>query len=150
VAKTPADSDAVESMLANAQMFAESQEQQQARQKNGKTADEVSVEISTAAAGGLAHHSPFVAKGPHRFLTGTLKNVQCKIPELDLTVEAGGKTVALHSDNPYKVEFSTLGFTIDGDINPCKDLEGRLAKVEYVESADTGVAARVLSIELHK
>jgi hypothetical protein len=37
-----------------------------------------------------------------------------------------------------------------GDLNPCKDLEGRPAKVEYLESADQSVKARALSIELQK
>ena len=91
-----------------------------------------------------------MAKGPHRFLVGVLKSVHCSTPQIDLTVDSGGKTLAMHTDNYYKIQFSALNFTPSGDLNPCKDLEGRPAKVEYEESADQSAPARVLSVELHK
>jgi hypothetical protein len=39
-------------------------------------------------------------------------------------------------------------FTLKGKLNPCADLEGRPAKVEYVDSASKG--ATVVAIEIHK
>ncbi len=91
-----------------------------------------------------------VPKGPHRFLSGTLQNVQCHAQRMDLTIAAKGKTTPLHSGNFYKIGFTVLGFTPKGDLNPCSDLEGRPAKVEYVESSAQSATPYVVAIELHK
>lgn len=65
-------------------------------------------------------------------------------------MKSGAKILALHTDNYYKIPFSALGFQPSGDLKPCSDLEGRPAKVEYVESANQSEAPHVVSIELHK
>lgn len=104
---------------------------------------------SDAPAPKLAHRE-FVPHGPHHFVTGTLRNVHCDSSSLDLAVKAGTKTLALHSDDYYRIEFSVLGFKPSADLKPCDDLEGRPAKVEYVESADKSEAPHLVGIELHK
>lgn len=92
----------------------------------------------------------FVASGPHRFMTGVLQNVRCNSSNMDLAVKSGGRIVALHSDDYYRIQFSVLGFTPSADLKPCDDLEGRPAKVEYVESADKSTTPHLVAIELHK
>ena len=88
--------------------------------------------------------------GPHEALTGTLKNVHCSTPAvMDLDLESDGKTIALHAANYYKVQFSALGFKPTGELRPCSDLEGRHAKVEYVESSATKANALV-TVELYQ
>jgi hypothetical protein len=62
---------------------------------------------------------------------------------------AAGKTLGLHSGNYFKVDYGTLGVTLKRNLNPCADLEGRPAKVEYVNSPSNGPAA-VVAIEIHK
>ena len=79
-----------------------------------------------------------------------MRNVHCDNPNLDLAVTSGAKTLTLHSDNYFKIQFSALGFQPSGDLNPCHDLESKSAKVEYVESADKTDAPHLLGIELHK
>lgn len=149
VAKTPAEVQAVENQLMNAQAYSSAREERQGRMDTLK--GEVSTEEHTVNVNEpMARPDTFVAKGPHRFMTGTITNVHCSMPQLDLTVESGSKRLVLHAENSYKVEFSALGFTPQGDLNPCTDLEGRPAKVEYVESADEAVTPRVLKMELHK
>jgi len=76
--------------------------------------------------------------------------VHCDEPTLDLTVSSGAKTLTLHADNFYKIQFSALNFQPSGDLKPCSDLENRPAKVEYVESADKSDPPRLIAIELHK
>ena len=68
---------------------------------------------------------------------------------MDLNVLAAGKTLGMHSGNYFKIDYSSLGITLKGNLNPCADLEGRPAKVEYVNSASKGPAAMV-AIEIHK
>ena len=151
LARTPGDTQAVEYARMNVQRYAEQQarvaEQRQSWEKKGT----VTAEAATSDASiPLLKHRDFVAKGPHRFAVGVLKGVRCDNPALDLTVSTKDKQLALHGDNYYKIVFSTLGFQPHGDLNPCKDLENRPAKVEYVESADPSVPAQLLSLELHK
>lgn len=91
-----------------------------------------------------------VPKGPHRFLSGTLQNVQCHAEKIDLTISSGGKATPLQGGNYYKIEFTALGFTPAEELNPCKDLEGKPAKVGYVDSSAKASPLYVVSIELHK
>jgi hypothetical protein len=79
-----------------------------------------------------------------------LKDVHCDSARMDLTVDTGGKNLALHAENYYKVEYSALNIPPLKELNPCEDLEGRAAKVEYVEATDQSDVARVLGVELHK
>jgi hypothetical protein len=105
--------------------------------------------VAQADAPYLAHRDEFVGRGPHRFQVGVLKDVHCDPPTMDLSVTFNGKSVVLHAENYYKIQFTALNFQPSAALRPCTDLEGRPAKVEYVESANKS-AARVLAIELHK
>jgi hypothetical protein len=154
VAKTPQEEMEVENLLMNAQEYAASQQEA----KNRVTADakvdaqvtSTTVITSDVSVPRLSHVDRFIAKGPHKFVTGVLKNVHCDTPIIDLTVDSSGKLIALHSENYYKVEYSTLNFKPSGELKPCQDLEGRPAKVEYVESMNASDTPRVLAVELHK
>jgi Tfp pilus assembly protein PilF len=156
LAKTPEEIQDVDNVLKNAQAYAVAEQQVTTQHRamadapagglaGGGVGTTASVEGPT-----LRHSDNFVAKGPHHFLTGIVKDVHCSDPQLDLTVHSSVKTIALHAENYFQIQFSALNFTPSAEINPCKDLEGRPAKVEYVESTDSSVTARVLSIELHK
>ena len=159
LAKTPRDVQMVNNALNRAKEYADAQtrfaEQTQRlndEEKNGSNGV-VSTSGSTtseSATPRLARRPNFVPRGPHRFLVGVLKGVHCDNPGLDLTVSSGGKIVALHVDNYFKLPFSTFGFQPGKDLNPCADLENRPAKVEYVESATPSATAQLISVELHK
>ncbi len=157
LAKTPEEVQQVENFLMHAQEYdaeLDSVAKQQQQRADEATADGEQPESTAGVGDGtvptLKHRDTFVAKGPHHFLVGVLKSVHCSTPQIELTVDSGGKTLAMHTDNYYKIQFSALNFTPSGDLNPCKDLEGRPAKVEYEESADQSAPARVLYVELHK
>lgn len=149
MAKTPQEIIQVNNFLMSVQTFASAQQRQSEMQKQvGQAQVDVQTEVDSTPA--LAHRAKFVPKGPHHFLIGVLKDVRCNNPELDLTVTSTVKNLSLHADNYYQIQFTALNFAPQGDLNPCKDLEGRPAKVEYVESADESVNPHVLSVELHK
>lgn len=153
LAKSPADVQMAENALMHAQEYAESQERfEQEKAKYERQSNESSQEptpISDTQRPTLKHRD-FVAKGPHKFLVGTLKSVHCDHSAMDLTVTSKGKDLAVHSDNFYSIPFSALGFQPSSDLNPCSDLENRPAKVEYVESAKPDASAQLISVELHK
>ena len=155
VAKTPQESQMVETALMHAQEYAENQAHfaEQTRRMNEEEKAGGGVAVSTTSDGYMPHlarRAEFVPHGPHRFLVGVLKGVRCDNPAMDLTVNSSGKLVALHVDNYFTLPFTALGFQPDKDLNPCADLENRPAKVEYVESANPSVTAHLISVELHK
>jgi hypothetical protein len=53
----------------------------------------------------------------------------------------------MHANNYLKIEYK-LKIQRKKDLNPCADLEGRPAKVEYVESADKAARA-IVAIEVN-
>jgi tetratricopeptide (TPR) repeat protein len=148
VAKSPAETAMVQNFLTQAETYATARERQTAEQL------EAEAQANTASAGMIAADAEApqeeLPKGPHRFLLGTLQNVHCHASEMDLTMAAKSKTMSLHSGNFYKIGYTALGFAPKGDLNPCKDLEGMSAKVEYVESSAQPPVAHVVAIELHK
>ncbi len=89
--------------------------------------------------------------GPHHTARGVLRSVQCSYPKvLTLQVDQAGKEVALYQNDFYQIEFSAANFTPKSDINPCTDIEGLKAKVEYAEVSDKSIAGQIISIELSK
>ncbi len=151
VAKTPEDQQQVDNYLMHAQEYLAEQQKEQKMQAAMAEAQvsHQGVEVSVSEPR-LTRRDEFVARGPHRFVSGVLKGVRCDMPEMDLTVESNGKSLALHSANMYKVNFTALDFKPAADLDPCKDLQDRAAKVEYEESANAGVTGRVVAIELRK
>ena len=88
-------------------------------------------------------------RGPRRSELGTLKNVRCSWPAiLDLHLDTGGHIIALHSANYYKIAFTALSPTPKSNLNPCKDLEGTPARVEFVTASGNTKAGGIVAIEL--
>jgi len=148
VAKSPAEMATVQNFLTQAERYAAARERQ--------TAEQVEFEARASAAsagerdGDAEAPAEELPKGPHRFLVGTLQNVHCHASRMELTMTAKGGTMSLHSGNFFQIGFTALGFVPKGDLNPCTDLEGKSAKVEYVESSAQPPVAYVVTIELHK
>jgi hypothetical protein len=152
-AKTPEETARAQSFLEHAEEYAEAQEdrRQYDQQLKAGTA-QVTATGSVPEAEGASASPPAeepVPKGPYHFMVGVLKDVHCSAPAMDLNLVSGGKTLGLHTGNYFKLSFSVLSVKLKGALNPCADLEGRPAKVEYVESAGKS-AAVVVAIEIHK
>jgi tetratricopeptide (TPR) repeat protein len=169
VAKNPGDRMRLQAALQNAERYQAWQEEAEHNRKVSQdpAAQPSSGVTSDAAPPRLARRtvvntnssdnsSPAVAPeeevhGPHRFVTGTIKNVQCSgLSAMDFVVVAGAHEVGMHSPNYYKIQFSALGFTPAEDMQPCTQIEGRPAKVEFIEPADKSVKNRVVSVEMRK
>jgi tetratricopeptide (TPR) repeat protein len=149
LARTPPEIHEVDQLLASANQYADIQERQRLEStKSRKIASGGTAGDSLAAH--LTQRDAPEANGSHHFIVGVLKDVHCESPAIDLTVHSRGKILALHAENYYRIEFSALNFSPPADLKPCEDLEGRPAKVEYVESEDESVFAQVLAVELHK
>jgi Tfp pilus assembly protein PilF len=89
--------------------------------------------------------------GPKHEALGVIRGVQCSYPAvIEFKVESAKKTVSLYNNNYYKLEYSTLGYMPEGELNPCKDIEGMKARVQYVESSDKTVDGQMVAVELRK
>ena len=144
MARTSDESETVNKLLLDAEGYAEAQAEEQ-RLAGGATA-QGAVGASPAR---VIDGDTFVP-GPRRSRVGVLKDVRCESARMDLTLDAGSVRIELHAENYYKVEYSVLNLPPLNELNPCEQLEGRPARVEYVESADGSDVARVLAVELHK
>jgi hypothetical protein len=88
---------------------------------------------------------------PKHFVNGVIRGVQCTYPAIiEFHVETAKKPISVYSNNYFKVDFAVLDFTIKGDLNPCKDMEGMKAQVQYAESSDKTVDGQVIAVVLRK
>jgi len=157
LAKTPEDNEFVTQALIHTEEFSRAQQEAAEREEEISEEDEPSEEKPQSSSVSADMPSPprlvrrdFVPSGPHHFVTGVIQDVHCDASNIDVAVKTTAKTINLHSDNYYRIQFSTLGFQPSGDLNPCAQLSGRPAKIEYQESADKSQTPRLLSVELHK
>ena len=89
--------------------------------------------------------------GAKHEILGVIRGVQCSYPAvIEFRVEGAKKTVALYNNDYSKLEFSAFGYTPEGNLNPCADLEGRKARIGYVESSDKTVDGQAIAVELRK
>jgi tetratricopeptide (TPR) repeat protein len=149
LASSPQETAMAQDFLMHAEESAQEQQQFREQMQTATAAGDVTTRVmeSEIAAPPVRDEPP--PNGPHHFVIGLLKNVHCNTPVMDLTVVSGGKSIGLHAKNYFKVEYSVLNVTLKGDLKPCADLEGRPAKVEYVDSPGKGPAPLV-AIEIHK
>jgi Tfp pilus assembly protein PilF len=93
------------------------------------------------------------ATGPRHTVRGTLRGVHCGYPSvLTLSVDqaGSGQSVSLYRNDFNQIEFTAANFTPKSDLNPCTDIEGLKAKVQYAEVSDKSVAGQIISVELSK
>ncbi len=160
LAKSPEEIDRVQASLQMAEQYQAAKQASEApsqRATEAVTASETKV-LAERPSGNQGESLPpgeerpaGFAPGPRRALTGTIRDVQCSVPaKMDLKLEAREGTIVLHADNYYKLQFSVLGFTPSPEFHPCTDLEGKRARIEFVESAVKTKPGQIKSVELRK
>lgn len=146
LAKTPADT-------MEAQHALQAVQQAQSLRERNQEAFRQAAASSPQSSDKLAEPAPTPAQpltGPHRTVTGTLRNVRCSAPAMmDFDLQAAGKTIALHTGNYFTIHFSAMGYAPRGELRPCSDLEGRHATVDFIVSAAPKINGPV-AIELYK
>jgi hypothetical protein len=153
LAKTSDEVTSVQNLLEEAQQYQSireqmGQEQQSAPPIQSSASQTQSAQAASGTAKLLVVEEPH---GPRRGVKGTIKDVHCSQPAiLELTVKGDGKTLSLHSNNYFKIQFSAVGFTPAGELHPCTDLEGMKARVEFFEASGKSVEGQISSIELSK
>ena len=153
LAKSPAERDRAEMMLSQAQNFEGARQRMEERNQQRDQAHIVAAPGSDddAEPHVYLHREEAAPQGPHRSLSGTIKGVQCfGSSTMDFNVTTDRQTLSLHTGNYFKTQFTALNFAPSGDLNPCKDLEGMNAKVEFIEPSDKTAKRWVVAVELRK
>ena len=153
LAKTPDEASSVQNLLEAAQQYQASRDQlEQSRAMQGIQSTGAQGQPSVQATLGNAKQlAPEEPHGPRHGVKGTIKDVQCSLPAImELKVEGDGKTLPLHSNNYFKIQFTALNFAPGGELHPCTDLEGMKANVEFFESSGKFTEGQIFSIELRK
>lgn len=148
LAKTPGEEVLVQSRIDQLTRYKAMREQSQAFAATQTT--QTGQTIITVPETGPKHPTE-PPDGPKHEALGVIRGVKCSYPSvMEFSVEGAKENVSLYSNNYFKVDFTTLGYTPEGDLHPCDDLEGRKARVQYAESSDKTVDGQAISIELHK
>jgi tetratricopeptide (TPR) repeat protein len=96
-------------------------------------------------------HPTEPANGPKHIALGAIRRVRCSDPAvIEFRLEGANKSLSLYSNDYLKIEFTARGFTPEGAIHPCDDLEGMKVRVQYAESSDKTVDGQVITVELRK
>jgi tetratricopeptide (TPR) repeat protein len=163
LAKSPAEVASVQNALQAAQQYQEAREQtEQDRQAAQGIQSTVPQGQSSAQATLGAAKQPVSdpqalpppkeePHGPRHEVKGTIKDVQCSLPAImELKVEGDGRTLSLHSNNYFRIQFTAANYTPGGELHPCTDLEGMKAHVEFFEASGKSAEGQIFSIELRK
>ena len=164
LAKSPAEVNRAQFALEQAQRYEDYQETRETTQANNQPTNQdtplptLVTRSSEREADSSDSDSPVVLRreetaptGPHRIVTGVIKDVHCSSPSrMDFEVASTGGTIDLHSGNYHKVAFTALDFIPWGELQPCTQLEGVHAKVEYIEPSAQTSKAWVVAVEMRK
>jgi tetratricopeptide (TPR) repeat protein len=97
----------------------------------------------------LAAHPSASPDAPKRDVRGVIQGVRCGSPAfLELEVQGADKSLALYSNNYFKIAFSSINDAPQGEMHPCTDLEGKSALVSYAATDDKTAAGEIVSIAL--
>jgi tetratricopeptide (TPR) repeat protein len=152
LAKTPDEVSSVQNLLEAAQQYQASREPVRPSGDQGVQSAVPQGQSSAQALPGAAKQ-PAVEEphGARRGVKGTIKDVKCSLPAvMELKVEGGGKTLSLQSNNYFKIQFSAVNFTPSGELNPCADLNGMKANVQFFDASGKATEGQIFSIELSK
>jgi hypothetical protein len=154
LAKTPDEVNSVQNLMEAAQQYEAAREQ---TEQSRATAQEVQHAVppkqssAQAMVGPARQSATEEPHGPRHGVRGTIKDVQCSLPAImELKVEGDGKTVFLHSNNYFKIRFTAINFTPEPELNPCSDLDGMKANVEFFDASGKSAEGQIFSIELSK
>jgi len=163
LAKTPEETASLQNLMEAAQQYQASREQLEQDRQAGQE-----VQTTYPQAESLEQPMPGDAKpsdpdphplqppkeeahGPRREVKGTIKDVQCSSPAImKVKVVGDGKTLSLHSNNYFKIQFTAANYTPAGELHPCTDLAGMKARIEFFEALGKSAEGQIFSIELSK
>jgi tetratricopeptide (TPR) repeat protein len=84
-------------------------------------------------------------------LEGHIVEIKCLYPTImELTFNTNGEVQKLHSANYFKIQYWARDIEMKEDMQPCRDLEGHRARIEFIPTPDAQYAGEIQTIEIHK
>ncbi len=149
LAKTPGEEAMVQDRIDQLARYKAAREQAQARATTVDTQQGQQTIITVQETG--PKHPTESTDGPKHEALGVIRGVKCSYPAvMEFSIEGAKKKVSLYSNNYSKLDFTALNFTPKSTLDPCNDIEGMKARVQYAESSDKTVDGQAISIELRK
>ncbi len=156
VAKNPGQVSSVQYQIEQVERYqkqrAEAEAYRNAHNSNATASSYGATEVVTVVPEERPKHPDAAKNAPKHMAVGVIHDVVCSYPmilefEID---EATGKKLSLYNNAMQSIDLSAFGFTPSEAMNPCKDFDGRKARVEFAESPDKSVDGQVIAIELRK
>lgn len=83
--------------------------------------------------------------------SGKIKLVSCKGDRsFILTLVDGKQTIVFHADNYLKINFITVYWKPPDPFNPCRDINGKWARVEYKPVRGQPFAGEIISLDIEE
>jgi Tfp pilus assembly protein PilF len=147
-AKTPEEVAQVQNRIKEIEQDQAAREQ---ANDNAAASSNVQTTVMTKEISTPPKHPTEDSHGPKHVAKGVITDVQCSgASEIELKVEGSGAPVFLYSNNYMKIAFTAANFTPTGELQPCRDIQGMKARVEYSETSDKSIDGQILSIRLSK
>jgi tetratricopeptide (TPR) repeat protein len=154
LARTPSETAQIKSRLDQIASIRKIKEQtSHSDSDDGQMMIESSIPVGVAEA--PPRHPREAATGAKHSVIGVLHDVACSEPAMmelhvEVTTKTGKKELFLYASNYYKLDLSASGFTPKAEMNPCKDIEGMKARVQYADSSDKTVDGQMIAVELRQ
>lgn len=154
IAKSSEEAARIQNQIDSAERFEASQEALAERNREDDSAN--GTKQATASANDERDRPTLTPRfeelhGPHKTAKGVIKGVKCSAPAvIELSLEAPGNTLALRAANYFKIKFSALNFAPTENLEPCTDLEGMQAQVEFIESPDKTTPGQIVAVGLSR
>jgi len=150
VSRNPSQSSMVQNQLTRLQQEMEQAQQEQHAVVNRSAEASVGTVDVVLPADDRPKH-PDEAKGPKHNATGVIHKVSCGYgATIEFQLVGGKKQLSVYSNDFTKIDLSAFGMAPNSTINPCKDFEGKKARIQYAEAADSSVDGQVIAIELRQ
>jgi tetratricopeptide (TPR) repeat protein len=90
-----------------------------------------------------------IKTGPPAKLSGIIKAVKCDYPAvMDLVLDGKSRQTKMHAQNYYQVQYGAIVGAPKNDFDPCRDLEGKQAEIEYLTVTGEDFSGFIKSITI--
>jgi tetratricopeptide (TPR) repeat protein len=153
VSRNPSQSSMLQNQLTRLHEYQQAAEQAQEEQRAvvNRSAEASAGAVDVALPADNKPRHPDEAKGAKHSATGVIHQVSCgNAASIEFRLDGGKKPLSVYSNDFTRIDLSAFGMAPNSTINPCKDFEGKKARIQYAEAADNSVDGQVIAIELRR
>jgi hypothetical protein len=97
------------------------------------------------------YHEPPELEDSPKLAEGIIEKAECNgSTTIEVTVKTSSGEIHLYSDRYMKLFYSALNFTLEENMNPCRDLQGWHARISYRPAKDPANPGEMMAVLLVK